>query len=252
MALRAGSSSAAGHGRVGLLCDDSGRRGGLRYWRRHCLYQVDPGREPGCRAAAVEATETTRKIGQRQVRAYLQLTGVDFEHVEYVEDGVAPTINLHFKNFGQSPGRKVVNHMTVTFVFAGKPKFKEPIAIDAAGMDIGPGQDTTTTTFVSLDGLREALENRVAKMFVGGVITYVDVFDEPHTTRYRLQLHVNPEGLRDTDAFIICKDGNDVRHRTAAHAARARTARPSTPEPPYLGCHAAPSCRGEPSISWCV
>lgn len=152
----------------------------------------------------------TRRIGERQVRAYVHLVRVELEHAD---DEYAPAVNVIYKNFGQSPARHVINNLNLSFNLLGPPSFKEKVPKEIErGTDLGPGQETTTTThisFNSITGLREGLAKRAVTLFVFGRITYLDAFGEHRETRYRLQLHVNPEGVKDTDSFLLCKEGNE-------------------------------------------
>lgn len=157
------------------------------------------------------ANTIAEEAAEKQLRAYVHVVSVDLEHAN---DEYAPTITVKYKNFGQTPARNVINHLAVSFVLIGDAKHREREETNERGYDLGPGQDSSTSTHVSLDNSlfgREMLVKKAAKMYVLGTIEYKDVFGrENRYTRYKLHLHPDPEAVVDTDAFIVCPDGNDA------------------------------------------
>ncbi len=146
---------------------------------------------------------------EKQLRAYVHVVRVKIEHVS---DGYTPTVNVKFMNFGQTLARFVVCNLEVAFGFGGPFKKKNVNDTHRKGFELGPQQDAEFSGFFSLDhigGLREALNSNLFEMYVSGTIEYVDVFNKRRLTNFNFKLHVNPEGLEDSDAFTMCEDGND-------------------------------------------
>lgn len=157
-----------------------------------------------------ESNSISRETAERQLRAYIHVDKVNFEHVN---DQYALTVNVTYKNFGQTPARGVVNNLTVSFVMMGEAKLRDRGEKRERGYDIGPGQSSTTSAHVSLSGFVKPhmLTKEIATMYVMGEITYKDVFGrEERHTRYKMYLYPDPEGLDDTDAFVLCDDGNET------------------------------------------
>ncbi|PBB41818.1 hypothetical protein CK222_21955 [Mesorhizobium sp. WSM3866] len=162
-------------------------------------------------AVSRESNSISRETAERQLRAYIHVTSVKLEHAN---DDFAPTITVNYKNFGQTPARNVINHLSVSFVIMGEAKGGKRKVSDERGYDLGPSQDSSTSSHVSFDtgfSSREMLVDNLVKLYVIGEITYKDVFGlQDRYTRYKMVLHPEPDAVIDTDAFMICHDGNEA------------------------------------------
>lgn len=171
------------------------------------LVTIIQGRKALSRARKSNAI--SREIGQAEARAYVHVFKVELKDVV---GKFRPRITVSYKNFGQTPARKLACNSVVSLVFSGGPPSQE-IKKNSLGFDLGPGQDAGTTSSLQCDdAMLKMLGIGAVELFVAGEIRYRDVFcapDESRFTKFRFRLHVDPEGLRDTDTFIICEEGND-------------------------------------------
>jgi hypothetical protein len=159
--------------------------------------------------AAFAAVKVTKDIGERQVRAYVHPDGFTLTHTD---DEFLPCVTMHYKNFGQSPARRIVKDIKVSFVFIGRAQVKESeFKADETGLDLGPGQrKSTSAVFRFYTGLREAIVKEMVTLHVHGTIRYFDVFDEKRETHFHVSLFIEDGKLPNTSKnFLVCDDGNE-------------------------------------------
>lgn len=160
----------------------------------------------------------TRKIGNKQLRAYVSVISLEIVHTS---GDWMPNIRIKFKNFGQTPAYGLKNVCDYEFHRLGQPgqpRFSvRPAHRQVGKMDLGPGQDMTSTMLIPVsqwEVYKPLLEGKItslhrADLFVFGEVTYCDAFDEPRWTKYRFRLDIDDNGVVDGEAFRLTHQGNE-------------------------------------------
>lgn len=158
---------------------------------------------------ARNAVLETRRIGEAQVRAYINV-----ENTKYLVKDEIPAFRISVRNSGQSPAK------SVRFIYHWSPDAPgdDPIAfVDGEDHSIlvVPSGGTFKMN-VSIDGLtgnnRINFNNGHFPMWVYGRISYCDVFDRVHNTMFRYKLVAKPGEVGASSVEIstqIEDKGND-------------------------------------------
>lgn len=152
-----------------------------------------------------EANEIARDTAKRQLRAYLSIAGNDDCEVVV---GAPVAANLTIKNDGQTPAHDVVVTVQVSrkahpinpASFAVEPnEVADSKLMIAAGQSVYSYTELNATTQAEHD----AFAADAISYFTYGLITYRDIFDDEHATKFRLALQKN--GL-----WKACSEGNEA------------------------------------------
>ena len=168
--------------------------------------------------ATQKLVKDANKSAERQLRAYLNVTNVYAVWSADVDDRNRPvTINVDFKNSGQTPAHAVTCWMRTESSAAepaifGRPPIEHP---DCVGVE-GPGQKNhisairrlVTDEFDEVDEVQVWQRGEKA-LYVWGQIDYVDAFDVRRWTKFRF---VMPrEGAGEAGGkFRSCGSGNEA------------------------------------------
>lgn len=165
--------------------------------------------------ATRESTELARENAERQLRAYVLPVAGYVERAEI--RGTALKAVVEIRNAGQTPAYKMTHSITADVrelpltnsVF--DPPYNRP-----QESYIGPGTNQIFSTKIAIEELEYSMINmspRLATVFVWGRIDYIDAFDKPRWTTFRLRLgdkaqrpFVGPDRW-DIDP---CEDGNET------------------------------------------
>ena len=157
-------------------------------------------------SAAVDANRIAREMSERQLRAYLLPAKPT---VEMRADGTVEAI-VPLGNGGQTPAkqcRTVITVHVLQFPYSGHiigvpgpDKYRSRATIRSGGQAV-----LIKTKAVSLDQ-REAIARKEMAIYVSGGATYLDVFDEPRTTKFRLFYRGQWGGTQGLDA---AHEGNE-------------------------------------------
>ncbi len=153
----------------------------------------------------------SRDIGKRQLRAYIS---PDKFVLKNAIGPIAPSLVAVFKNSGQTPAF----HMTCcSDIGWGRfpPSINFSLAEDVLGGSrgtIGPGacftQDYPLGKPFSEDDKR-GLESEKAAIYFYGYVSYRDIFDEPHKTRFRVY-YTGGLGSGKPILLSACSEGNEA------------------------------------------
>jgi hypothetical protein len=161
-------------------------------------------------AAAVyarSAIRATRKIGQAQVRAYITVEGVP--DIKRIEAG-RPIADLSVRNTGQSPAYSV-SFLHTLFVDDFPHVAQDDDLIEAEPGDVPPNVTiaASTTITTKVDGEPIALadidlilnDGAVRALYLCCIVTYKDVFDDPHVTKVLSHLVIEGEPTFNEDGI---------------------------------------------------
>lgn len=164
-------------------------------------------------ASADTADETLKAMeatAERQLRAYVL---VSKPKLASFGEGSKPEAIVPFKNFGQTPARKVTAWAGIMFAEAPLSPFPKVDAPDALSRStLGPGADLQVTHKEAEKALSRADFNKIvngdAVLYVLGRIDYLDAFDKPRFTSFRLMFN-RDAAKRGDGSLSVCPDGND-------------------------------------------
>ncbi len=150
----------------------------------------------------------TRDIGERQVRAYISTENTIINDLEV---GKIPYITFILKNSGASPARSV-SVTTLIGVVPDPEKFKisfggvrggSRIEVSANGAYDQVRRFSSTASEQSL----AVIQSGLSQVFIGGVISYIDVFGVRRRTVFRSRLPSdNIKGNKGI--FVSCQRNN--------------------------------------------
>lgn len=150
----------------------------------------------------------TRRIGERQVRAYVGVTDLSIQGT----DTKNPTVRIKIKNAGQSPAYKVTIRTGYVVNFKGSPQFGEDKQESVyRGFDIGPGQEVHHPIYVSeliWTIAQTSIRSQAGRFFIVGRIDYEDAFETTRETLFRFEFYETEDGIKDGEHFTITAEGN--------------------------------------------
>ena len=166
----------------------------------------------------VEAKATTaatlKLIDQEQTNAQRQLRAYIIHYLCYVKGlgGPNPQYIFESKNHGQTPARNV--RVWTAWRYFDVPGYELPTEPNPdmllSSMLLGPESTTHAFDNVFLDQNRMALINAgTAVFFVFGKITYQDIFEEDHTTRFRCAMGGKFGPAQAGGSLLVCDEGNE-------------------------------------------
>ena len=156
----------------------------------------------------------TRKTSRSELRAYLFPDACNvLVGVKVYNKGQAISF-IAIKNSGSTPAHKVRHWSEIKIAAAtNEGEMISPKSLDGSHQStIPPGGAITANRLTKAKVTRAemaAIKNGSFFVFVYGAIEYLDVFDRPHRTDYRLHysgLWPPPEGA----TISFCSDGNDA------------------------------------------
>jgi hypothetical protein len=150
----------------------------------------------------------TRRIGERQVRAYVGVTDISIERT----DTDSPTVKLKIKNGGQSPAYKIAIRTGYVVNFKGSPQHADQNREQVErGFDIGPGQEIHHPVYVAeliWAVAQSTIRNKAGRFFIFGRIDYEDAFEVARETLFRFEFYETEDGIKDGEHFSITAEGN--------------------------------------------
>lgn len=165
--------------------------------------------------AAEHSVEENRKTTRDQLRAYVLIEGAE---LSYELNGVKsphPFVGAHAvatircKNTGQTPAKDVIVRTTIAIrslpLDASSLTPKLDLLMSRSNIGSGSEKNNSATHPIPLpqEGGSD-LDNKKIGIFVFGEITYLDVFNKRHSTKFRLF-----NSSRKNGAMTFCDDGND-------------------------------------------
>jgi hypothetical protein len=163
---------------------------------------------------ASEANDISREANYVQSRPYLYLVdqSVAYQHMRSVGHvGDTGDIVLHFKNFGQTPARRVILRAKV--VVGGVWNAGEPVDLeDTATVHLGdyPPNHAGKRDGYTVTGLKAAdadIRAGTASVFIVGQIQYGDGIGRDYFTNFRL---ASTQGEYPAGQFSVCPTGNEA------------------------------------------
>ena len=139
----------------------------------------------------------TRRIGQSQVRAYLNIS---IQNTSSFDEGIAAEVHIRIGNTGQSPARNVTRALEIKVV-------NEPIQIDAGVLGLAPedgkfsavpASGSIYVSNVSAKITKEqiaAIRDRRAAICIFAIVKYETVFESFHTERSAFVARADDETL---------------------------------------------------------
>lgn len=137
------------------------------------------------------------KIGKTQLRGYVHVAAAKID----ITDKSVPVAHVTIKNFGNTPAYSVKHlaGMTIGDYPLTRELAEPPAHLPGSSSTIGPGSHTRLE-IVRTPPIPAALQSHLGTLtgtvYVYGVITYKDVFRDPHTTKYRM-IWGGPEPSKD-------------------------------------------------------
>lgn len=140
---------------------------------------------------ALQAVEQEQANARIQARAYVGASdgGIALRPNDSLKVGVT------IKNVGQTPAANVKCWLQITTSLAeiGPPVIAAPDGVEMSELTIGSGNHVAIKIEHQLrQGDIDLIRNRQMNMWVGGTISYVDVFGSPHTTTVMMK-NTGPE-----------------------------------------------------------
>lgn len=158
--------------------------------------------------AAVDANRIARKSSERQLRAYVHPTD---SKVIMEENGIVRA-NVRIQNAGQTPAYKLISRVTVSI--GPYPLQESPSSSSKDGQRVSRGVlqpkcHVNGTVEIGPLGVeaQKVISAGKAVIFVHGDLSYLDVFDNPQTSKFRLMYTGQWGGQKPLD---ICDEGNDA------------------------------------------
>jgi hypothetical protein len=190
-----------------------------RHSDTHEIYGVKPGEfllflaAIGLWYATNRLVRDARQTAERQLRAYVHIPEIKMSLLN--DSKYDPNIDFVLENFGQTPARRIVlisNAKVLT-----KPTdadFDLSRANSSGVIDLAPGQKRFAKITVikrEWDKARPRLSKDTA-FYVFGRVEYYDVFEPgPRTTKFRVQLLPDADGIQDEMELAAAgSDGNST------------------------------------------
>lgn len=154
---------------------------------------------------AAASLEVTRDMGQRQLRAYVVVSGAKIEGPIKLDEHVHAVVTI--KNTGQTPAYDLVAGSAVDIFDANDtiPTIPDTSAAGGSKAVLGPGciknLDPRSERSLSLEEKTNII-SRESKLILLGRISYVDAFKEKRVTNFRFRL--------DNGVFKVEPDGNEA------------------------------------------
>jgi hypothetical protein len=154
----------------------------------------------------------TRETSRRELRAYIfvDACGLIIGDKPHNRGKVISIVVV--KNSGSTPAHRVLHWSNVVLAPASEENFEVPDSLDEQhAATIPPGGGITADRLTDKVTVKQAVEirNGTKAIFVYGAIEYLDVFDRPHRTNYRLYysgIWPPPEN----NNLRLCIVGNDA------------------------------------------
>jgi hypothetical protein len=161
---------------------------------------------------ALDATIKASELDQRAWVGVLKITPATFrdklDNLIYLKKDSQPTFKVIITNSGKSPATKVKNYMRFK-TFPAKVKFSfSPIGSDVAEQSISVIQPQGTlhmpvqSSDIIITCTIDTIESGKCIPYLFGIITYEDIFKNPHKTIFCLYL------APSLDQFIACDKYN--------------------------------------------
>jgi hypothetical protein len=158
-------------------------------------------------ATAFKSLELSQDTTKRQLRAYIALESAAFESSPLIRPS---NLLVSFKNYGATPAYSVK--------FAGcvhtiTQQELELLSIEEESFEskgtLPPNESGVNAEYINFpDEVRQNLRDNNLKLFVYGEVRYIDIFGEPHKTKYRLIPNHKP--MLGQFVLVPDTDGNEA------------------------------------------
>jgi len=160
-------------------------------------------------AAALWTVHVMRWTAKRQLRAYVVLDHAVISNLF----GDRPTVVVIFKNCGQTPAYSFSTHVSVqVFAFPYRGPFEPTPITRSPSVSIVGSQATNSAPAYASRRMTAAEEASIRSgrfgVYAFGAATYTDVFNQRHTTQFRVMCG-GVTGILD-GMMANCDEGNDA------------------------------------------
>jgi hypothetical protein len=132
-------------------------------------------------SSARRTVETMNKTSERQLRAYVNVSGIRIKQI----DNSLVRVVASFKNFGQTPAYEVRTSIRMTLDGPPPPsEFEVPSATEPFGTSSPQGELQLLDEISLADGQAADIQNGTLRLYVYGDINYVDTFGKERITWY--------------------------------------------------------------------
>lgn len=164
--------------------------------------------------ATRDLVHDAEKTAERQLRAYLSVTGVIITNLEI---GKRPVAQITLNNAGQTPANHV-HRWADPIVLNDIPApnyvpIVMPTYTENSGTPVAPGGSYYITAFFDrelTDLEMNAIKSKRYAMYVKGIVTYSDIFNVKRTTRFYASFGGPGTGTNDTGAMAPMDEGNEA------------------------------------------